>query len=319
MSPIPTIPTWRWPGRQRGAALVTAVLLAGLVAVLASAMLWQQWSSLNQQSQARQSEQARWILRGAMDWARIILQENARNSPVDALDQPWATPLADTNLADFLAVRGADATALRQAWIAGRIRDAQSRFNLASLTRGGQPDAAAAASLLRLCAAFGVDANVVTQSVDALLAAQEGAGSALPLRQLSDLERQVPQLAQLESEVTLLPQPTPVNANTADATLLAAMLNIAPSAAAELVQTRNRLGFFRTTSDISQLLPQQPGGVDTTQLAVSSSFFLVISAVRLDDFNLAQIALIQRNAGTTRVLQVHKLAPWLAAAGPSPS
>ncbi|MBE0589263.1 MAG: general secretion pathway protein GspK, partial [Hydrogenophaga sp.] len=80
--------------RQRGAALLLAMLVVTLVATLASAAVWQQWRSAEVEAAERQRVQASWILTGALDWARLILREDARGNRnsghADHLGEPWA-------------------------------------------------------------------------------------------------------------------------------------------------------------------------------------------------------------------------------------
>ena len=94
--------------RQRGAALLLAMLTVALVASVSAAAYWQQWRSLQLEQTARQRVQSIWLLTGALDWARLILREDARaSSNVDHLAEPWAVPLQETRLSSFLAGREA--------------------------------------------------------------------------------------------------------------------------------------------------------------------------------------------------------------------
>ena len=63
---------------QRGAALLLAMLILTLVATMASGMVWQQWRAIQVESAERARTQSAWILSGALDWARLILREDAR-------------------------------------------------------------------------------------------------------------------------------------------------------------------------------------------------------------------------------------------------
>ena len=91
------------PQAQRGAAILTAMLTVVLVATLASAMLWQQWRGVEVETAQRTRVQSAWILTGALDWARLILREDARQGGADYLSEPWAVPLAPARLSTFLA------------------------------------------------------------------------------------------------------------------------------------------------------------------------------------------------------------------------
>ncbi|MBV5297826.1 MAG: general secretion pathway protein GspK, partial [Rhodoferax sp.] len=69
---------------QRGAALLAAMLTVALVATFAAGALWQQWKSIEVEGAERQRSQARWLLTGALDWARVILREDARAGDANA-------------------------------------------------------------------------------------------------------------------------------------------------------------------------------------------------------------------------------------------
>ena len=96
---------------SRGAALLTAMLTVSLVAMLAAGAAWQQWRTVEVESTERQHAQAQWLLLGALDWARVILREDARSgnpdAPTDHLAEPWAIPLQEARLSTFLSANWA--------------------------------------------------------------------------------------------------------------------------------------------------------------------------------------------------------------------
>ena len=59
------------------------MLTVSLVAMLAAGAAWQQWRTIEVESTERQHAQAQWLLLGALDWARIILREDARSGNPD--------------------------------------------------------------------------------------------------------------------------------------------------------------------------------------------------------------------------------------------
>jgi general secretion pathway protein K len=130
--------------KQRGAAILLAMLTVVLVATMASAMLWQQWRAVEIESAQRTRVQSQWILTGALDWARLILSEDAREDArhgggSDNLTEPWAVPLAPARLSTFLAAQqgqslvGDDTDPSQEAFLSGEIEDLQSRLNVRSL------------------------------------------------------------------------------------------------------------------------------------------------------------------------------------------
>ena len=133
-------------GRRRGVALLTAMIVVALIATLASAMLWRQWRSVEVEAAERSRAQASWILAGALDWARLILREDRRAGGPDHLAEPWATPLAEARLSTFLAADREHTDDATEAFLSGRISDAQARFNLNNIALAPPPAVATAAS-----------------------------------------------------------------------------------------------------------------------------------------------------------------------------
>ena len=130
---------------QRGAALLAALLTVTLVASMAAAALWRQWRNVEVESAERMQLQARWVLSGALDWARLILREDARAGGADHLAEPWAVPLAEARLSSFLA-SDANGTAnetdsATQVFLSGQITDLQARMNVINLVDGAKFEA----------------------------------------------------------------------------------------------------------------------------------------------------------------------------------
>jgi general secretion pathway protein K len=133
--------------RQRGAALLTAMIIVTLIASLAAGMVWQQYRAVQIEAADRARAQSAWILQGALDWARLILKEDAGGSrgatakKVEHLGEPWAVPLAEARLSTFLAAdKSAASDDGPEAFLSGSIEDAQSRYNLRALVSGSKVD-----------------------------------------------------------------------------------------------------------------------------------------------------------------------------------
>mgnify|MGYP000196255302 CR=1 FL=1 len=84
----------------------------------------------------RARAQTTWILRGALDWARLILQEDARaqqGGQVDHLGEPWALPVLESKLSTFLSQDQKWQEGDAEVFLSGHINDAQSRLNVRNL------------------------------------------------------------------------------------------------------------------------------------------------------------------------------------------
>src|SRR5437868_36201 len=168
--------------REAGAALLTAMLTVTLVATFAAAALWQQWRSAEIEAAERARAQAGLVLIGALDWSRLILREDARASGAsggaDHLAEPWAVPLEEAKLTTFLTADkniASDALeGLPEAYLSGRIIDAQSKLNVLNLVNAGKPVAASVATFTKLFQLLNLpagDVALLTQNLQQALPA----------------------------------------------------------------------------------------------------------------------------------------------------
>ena len=303
------------PGRirrgQRGAALLIAMLILTLVATLASAMVWHQHQAIEVEAAERARAQAAWVLNGALDWARLILREDSRTSAVDHLGEPWAVPLSEARLSTFLAVDRDNTDSDLQAFLSGRITDAQARYNLRRLVGDdGKPVASELAALRRLCEAVGESAEVADRLADGLAAAWKGEGDDDPVppsrvSQLVWLGLDADTVARLEPYVVILPVSTPINANTASReVLLAAVDGLDLSGAERIVRSRQR-NPLTGMDKLRELLPQGVVAEDA-RVGVSSRFFEVEGRLRLDERVLEERSLLERGPGRGSEVQVRR-------------
>lgn len=274
-------------------------------------MVWQQWRAVQVESAERARMQSAWILNGALDWARLILREDARSGRPTALTEPWATPLAEARLSTFLAVDKSNTDDAPDAFLSGSIADEQARYNLANLVDGsGKTVAAELQALERLCQTVGVSNDVAARIAsglrDARAPASPGGGSAplLPrsVAQLTWLGIDAGTIAMLAPYVTLLPVRTPLNVNTASREVLSSVVKGMDLATAErLVQLRQR-DPFKTLGAVETQVPGL-APLNPQQLAVTSSYFEVRGRLRLEDRMLEQRSLVERRGLDMMVLQ----------------
>lgn len=126
------------PKYQRGVAVVTALLLTTLAITIVASLFWQQQVQVRSIENQRFQLQKKWVLRGALDWARLILREDANNSnEVDHLGEPWAVTLGETQLDQYVE-NGKSDTEASEAALSGKIFDAQARYNLNNLALNGE-------------------------------------------------------------------------------------------------------------------------------------------------------------------------------------
>lgn len=296
---------------QRGAALLIAMLILTLVATVASAMVWQQHQAIEVEAAERARTQAAWILNGALDWARLILREDARSSNrSDHAGEPWAVPLSEARLSTFLAAdRDNTLDSDLDAFLSGAITDAQSRYNLRHLfAEDGKPVATELAALRHLCEAAGVGGDVAERLVEGLTAAWHGQGDNDPLppsrvSQLTWLGLEADTVARLEPFVVILPVRTPVNANTAPREVLRAAIEGLDLAVAERIVLARQRQPLTGMDKLRELLPQGLKAEDA-RVGVSSRFFEVQGRLRLDERVLEERSLVERTGGGANDVRV---------------
>lgn len=296
----------RAQGRRHhaGAALLTAMLVVVLVSTLASAMVWQQWRAVQVEGAERARTQAAWILSGALDWARLILREDARSGGATTLSEPWATPLAEARLSSFLAADKDDTDNGPEAFLSGQITDAQARYNLRNLVdAAGTVVPAELAALRRLFEAIGVAPDLALRIANGLreavvLPGAEGVSATPPLlprtvAQLRWLGVDAESLRRIGPYVVVLPVRTAVNLNTASREVIAANIDgLDLSGAERLVQHRQRTPF----KELSEVQAQVPATLtlDSNRVDVKSSFFEVRGRIRFGDRALEELSLVER-------------------------
>ena len=301
----------RAAARQHGAAILTAMLTVTLVATLASAALWHQWRAVEVESAERTRTQMAWVLTGALDWARLILREDARTSAVDHLSEPWSLPLAEARLSSFLAVDQNNTDSAMEAFLSGQVTDQQGLLNLANLVDGGELSGADYAAFDRLFRHVGIPRAQLDGVADQLLLAARAAPptpSAPGLLMPQRLEHMVwlglpaGSLQALRPYVTWLPTRTPVNLNTAPAAVLSAVLPGVDLRMAQQMVTQRALTHYATVTQALEAAKLRSDQVDLARLAVASRYFTVRGQLRLDKTVVQEVSLVRREGTSVMVL-----------------
>lgn len=317
--------------RARGAALIAAMLVVALVATFAAAATWQQWRGVEVEEAERDRVQSGWILTGALDWARLILREDARAGGTDHLAEPWAVPLQEARLSSFLAVDGSDASAggERDAFLSGQIVDLQSRLNLRNLVEGGQVSTTALQAFEKLFGLLGLPAGELQRmaenmrfAVDISADNRSGAFAPLPpadMRQLTWLGVSPETAAALAPHVVLLPARTPLNLNTAGALAIAASVPGLDLASAQRLVAQRDGAHFRNVAAAASAAGSAGTGFNEGDHSVGTRFFEVRGRLRIARLVLEERSLVQRNGLDVVVLARERgsvtISPPIAVAG----
>lgn len=307
--------TPRWPfrfpasARQRGAAIILAMLVVMMATVLAAYMAQQQ--DLWQQQVENQFNwvQARNVSIAAIDWARAVLADDAVANNYDHPGELWTRPMP--------------AATVEEGEVVGTIEDRQGLFNLNNLVRNGmasEPDVSRFQRLLMLLDLPPDLAYSLVDWMDTDCAPENAAGAedayylSLPQpyraanRQLVELDElllvkgfDAATVSRLRPYVAVLPGPTPVNVNFAPPEVLVAMIDgLQISMARQLVQERTEQP-FTSVADFNSRLPSHlriPEGMAT----VSTQYFMVRGHVTYGHSQVVMDVLLSRSGPKSTVI-----------------
>ena len=279
--------------RQRGVALVTALLVVSLATVAAVAMVTRLQVDMRRTGNLLNGEQAYAYAIAAESWAHVILRRDQKESDFDSLEEDWATALPP------IAVEGG--------FVNGHIVDLQGRFNINNLIEDdGEPTEAEAAvnaeelayferllEVLDLEAALApalldwLDADINSRFPDGaeddtyLLADTPYRAANRPMVSISELRLVkgfTPEVvAVLEPHVTALPEETVININTATPAVLRALhQELDDSGVEELIADRGEDGY----EDVDTFLEHTAlAGLDLEiEVDIVSDWFNVLTA-----------------------------------------
>ncbi|KAA8551346.1 MULTISPECIES: type II secretion system minor pseudopilin GspK [Pseudomonas fluorescens group] len=268
--------------KQRGMAIISALLIAAVVAVIAGGMLTRQ-TVFTRSLEAEQSRvQGQWLLLGGLERSRQMLWEARQKDVLTRLDQPWAR--AQTGVFE------------------GRIDDEQGKFNLRNLVNRQQPDAEQLQSFERLCRTLGVAPAVSRRISQRVIASyeQNGQPAKYPmlrsLDDLSGLEGLTPEVLQrLQAYVSVLPGNTWVNGNTASAEVLSAVVpQLSLSQAHGLVAERDNGHWFINRGDFVNRLHLPQVELEAVQVGITSEWFRLQGQARRERRRVTIDALLHR-------------------------
>lgn len=290
--------------RQRGAALITAVLIVALAATTASVMLQRQSATLNQAALVMTRAQADLYAKAGIDWARTVIAQDRKSAgAIDHLDEVWARPMLGLPIDNAV--------------IGGRLEDAQARFNLNSLVTGNARSESDIAAFKRLLTSVQLSPDLADAVVDWIDTGDDPTGGSgaedayylslaqpyraanQPLAQAEELLRirgfDANTFARLQPHVTALPARTPVNANTAQATVLSAVLDLSTDEVGKLLSARASKP-FASIEDLKARVKNADPVLLQAALDVKTAYFLAEVAVSADGVETLTEALLVRTA-----------------------
>jgi len=297
---------------QQGMAIISALLIAAVVAVIAAGMLTRQSVSTRALEADQQRVQGRWVLHGGLEISRQLLWDARQRDPLTRLDQPWA---------QRLNAQGFD----------GRLEDEQGKFNLRNLVANEHVDEAQVQAFQRLCELIGISAGLsqrisqrVIGSYPYLLnpqiaenttsknafdsgratspnASRKPQNPKLPmLRSVDDLRSvegvNEAVIGKLAPYLTVIPATTWLNGNTATAPVLAAYVpGLSLERAQALINERDAGRWFINRGDFVNRLRMPNLELTSVKVGITSDWFRLRGEARRDQRRVSLDALLHRS------------------------
>lgn len=280
--------------RQRGMAVIAALLVVVAASAMAVSFIERQGVLAGILITEADRSQATWMLRGGLDWSRVVLRMDAEDSPTTRADGIWAQPVIGLPVG-----RAEDPD---NALFSGQIEDEQSKYNLRNLAARARIDPQAVRGLERLLESLAIDPVLAMRMAQRVAAAQFGEGvepGAVGLRGVDDLRALpgfTPQIIEtLQPYVTVLPEATAINVNTASAEVLGAVIDgLGLAGARALLVERDRGVWFASRGDFLNRAGQLKPEV-LERIEVGSHWFRVTGEVTVGNTMVSLQALLRRS------------------------
>lgn len=287
--------------RQEGMAIIGALVVVAAVSVMTASIMDRQALLADTMVGERDRIQAKWLLRGGLDWARVILFNDAQRNPVTRKDAVWAQPIVGFEVSS--------PGAPRKAYLSGQIEDEQGKYNISALALKGMIQSKEVVVLEALLSDLDMPVSLapaIARKVAETQTANDRHQAAPGLRAISDLVAvdgvTLDMAARLSAYLTVLPQKTTINANTASAEVLSASVaGLGLAQARALVEQRDDGLWFNNPADFFNRLAD-PGIVPGNQISVRSEWFKVTGRVTMDSTTASMQTLLHREGGEPPVI-----------------
>jgi general secretion pathway protein K len=305
------------PARQRGVALITAVLIVALATILAVNVTFRGMVDQRRSANLFAMDQGFEVALGAEAWAADFLRQDARDSQTDHYGEAWAKPMPPLPIDEGVGT------------VEGRLEDMQGRFNLNNLVfADGTANPRAIEQLERVMTLLEIEPNWATTLADWLDAdtqpgfpdgAEDTVYSGLdpphlaanmPITRVSEL-MVLPgfgsdRYRRLQPYVSALPVGSRLNVCTAPGVVLDALSSTQRefSLNVEDLANRRKDACFPTLDDLRGTLGQADYDLIKDSLAESSSYFRATVWVTIGTTQFTLYSLLARGGtGPVRPIQ----------------
>ena len=292
--------------KNDGIALISALILIAIATSITTFIFKNQQSKIKEINLQRINLQATQIYEGAVDWIKLILDEDLKFSKTDTLDEPWTLKLEKIDIKNFTE----DISLQKEfsnAHINGYLIDAERIFNITNLILGDSKrkkfykkgfenlldeysnlEQSQIEKLLSNIEAFSLNAdkfNFNAQKED-----------------LINISKIDPiNFAKIHRLIIFLPVTSKNNINTMDQLMIKILCSIDQPDIEEIISVRT-VSPFKSKRDLLKKIHSIQGNDCVNFLKVSSNYFIVHGLVKIDKVIFNGSSLLDRTSGKTRLL-----------------
>jgi len=292
--------------KNDGIALISALILIAIATSITTFIFKNQQSKIKEINLQRINLQATQIYDGAVDWIKLILDEDLKFSETDTLDEPWTLKLEKIDIKNFTE----DISLQREfsnAHINGYLIDAERIFNITNLILGdakrkkfykkGFENLLNEFSDLEQSQIEKVLLNIEAFSVNSdkfnFNAQKED------LINISKIDSK--NFAKIHQLIIFLPVTSKNNINTMDQLMIKNLCSIDKPDVEQIIRARI-VSPFKNKRDLSKRVNLIQGNDCMNFLKVSSNYFIVHGLVKIDKVIFNGSSLLDRTSGKTRLL-----------------
>ena len=295
--------------RQRGVALITALLIMALLGILAANLAWDNSLDVRRTMSMIYHDEGVQAAYGAENWVTTLLRDDYAESSTDHLGELWAQQFPVLPI-ESESIQGA---------LTGELVDLQGRFNVNNLIGSdGEVDEDALLQFQRLLVALELDPRIAGFTADWLdadqdvgfpdgaedgmytgrlppyLAANRRIATPTELLAVEGMDKET--WDTLEPHITALPGRTGINVNTATGPVLQSLDDNLTAADAEgLIMERENGGFPDFQTRFQTIVA--PELLDT--LVETSGYFRLRVVVQIGTVRVTYFSLLYRDIGGT--------------------
>ena len=292
--------------KNDGIALISALILIAIATSITTFIFKNQQSKIKEINLQRINLQATQIYYGAVDWIKLILDEDLKFSETDTLDEPWTLKLEKIDVKNFTE----DISLQKEftnTYINGYLIDAERMFNITNLILGDSKrkkfykkvfeNLLNQFSNLEQLQIEKILLNIETFSVNAekfnFNAQKED------LINISNIDST--NFARINQLIIFLPVTSKNNINTMGKFMIQNLCSINQTDVEEIIRVRKVLP-FKNKRDLLKRINSIQGNDCLNFLKVSSNYFIVHGLVKIDKVIFNGSSLLDRTSGKTRLL-----------------